>query len=89
MDLLKKCNKAVDKEIREEAREEAKEILRLTTEGMQLEFLYYYNKDQGNICCLVLDKAKQYLIMERKMILNKEDHFGHQLFEDYDTIRQK
>jgi len=89
MDLIKKCNKAVDKEIREEARQEAKEILRLTTEGMRLEFLYYYNKDQGNICCLVLDRAKQYLIMEHKMILNKEDHFGHPLFEDDDTIREK
>ena len=81
--------KAVDKEIREEAREEAKEILRLTTDWHRNDFLEYHKKDQGNICCLVLDRAKQYLILEGKVTLNKDDHFGHPLFEDDDTLRKK
>jgi len=78
--MMKELYKAVDKEIKLEAREEAKEIS-LTTDWHRKDFLKYHKKDQGNICCLVLDRAKQYLIMEGKMTLNKDDHFGHPLFE--------
>jgi len=86
---MKELYKAVDEEIRKEAREEAKEILRLTTDWHRKDFLEYHKKDQGNICCLVLDRAKMYLVMEDKMTQNNEDHFGHPLFEDDDTIKNK
>jgi len=79
--------KAVDIEIREDAREEAKEILKLTTDAFRHEFLEYHKKDQGTICCLVLDRAKQYLVVEGKMTQNNDDHFGHPLFDEDEAIK--
>ena len=78
---MEELNKAVDIEIKEEAREEAKEILRLTTDWHRNDFLEYHKKDQGNICCLVLDRAKQYLVMEGKMVQGEDDNFGKPMFE--------
>jgi len=82
MGVRKKCEKAVDIEIRKDARKEAKKILKLTTEGMRLEFLYYHHKDQGNICCLILDKAKQELVKFGKMEQGDNDNFGKPLFDE-------
>jgi len=81
MGLKKKCRKAVDIEIKEDARKEANQILKLTTKGMQLEFLYYHHKYQGNICCLVLDKAKEELVKNSIMVQGKDDNFGRSWFE--------
>jgi len=74
--LIKECNKAINREIAKEFREEAREIIQLTTEDIRNEFLKYFNEDKGNICCLVLDKAKQDLINEGKLELNDNDAFG-------------
>lgn len=76
MNLIKLCNKIITHEIAKQFRKEAKEIIKLTTDKHRQDFIDYYNKDQGNICCLVLDAAKQELIKEGKMILNAGDGFG-------------
>jgi hypothetical protein len=78
--LIKECNKAINREIAKEFREEAREIILLTTEDIRNEFLKYFNEDNGNICCLVLDKAKQNLIKEGKLELNDNDSFGKPFF---------
>jgi len=76
MDLIKLCNKIITYEIAKQFRKEAKEIIKLTTDKHRQDFIDYHNKDQGNICCLVLDAAKRDLILEGKMILNINDGFG-------------
>ena len=76
MFLLKECNKAVNNEIAKEFRKEAKEILYLSSDAIRQEFLDYHLKDNGNICCLVLDKAKQILIKEGKLKIKETDGFG-------------
>jgi hypothetical protein len=76
MELSKELVFAVDYLIRENLREEAKNILVLTTDKNRKEFLEYYSKDEGNICCLVLDFAKRELIKEGKMKQRKNDGFG-------------
>ena len=81
MGLRKKCKKAVDIEIRKEARKEAKKILKLTTKGKRLEFLYQHHKDRGNICCLVLDKAKEVLVEDGMMKQKEDDNFGNLTFK--------
>lgn len=80
MKLITKCNNAVDKEIKKEARAEAKEILKFASEAEQQEFLDYHKKDQGNICCLVLDKLKRDLIKAGKLTKKADDNFGKPMF---------
>ena len=80
--LIEKCNKAIDIEIKKEAREEAKEIIRLTNDKQRNDFIKYHEKDQGNVCCLVLDNAKYELISTNKLTLKPDDNFGHPMFEE-------
>lgn len=68
--------KAINKEIREELRYEAMTVLLLTTDDNREEFLKYHREDKGNICCLVVDKAKEELVKEKKLKQNKNDGFG-------------
>jgi hypothetical protein len=75
-DLIAKCNKGVEKEVAPDFHDEAKEIIKLTTEEIRNEFLKYHNENKGNICCLVLDKAKQALVKEGKMESHPDDAFG-------------
>jgi hypothetical protein len=75
--LYEKCRKAVRNEIAKDHHEEAFEILELTTEDIRKEFLRYHEEDKGNICCMVLDKAKQDLIADGKLKYNPEAAFGH------------
>jgi hypothetical protein len=75
--LLMKCRKAVRNEIAREYHKEAYEILDLTTENIRKEFLKYHEEDKGNICCMVLDKAKSDLITEGKMQDEINSAFGH------------
>jgi len=75
-DLLKDCEKAIDKEIAEEFRNEAKEIIRLANDDVRNEFMMHYNNNRGNISCLVLDKAKHDLVAEGKLVLKDGDAFG-------------
>ena len=74
--LYEKCKKAINNEIAKEFRNEAKEIMLLTTEKHRKDFIMYHEQDSGNICCLVLDAAKQDLIKEGKLVLNEGDGFG-------------
>jgi hypothetical protein len=74
--MLKECYFIVQKEIAKKYWKEAKKILYLTSDEYREEFIKYYKQDKGNICCMVLDKAKSELIKEGKLILNKEDGFG-------------
>jgi len=69
--------KAVDKEIKSSARYEAITILLLTTEDRQKEFLKYHREDKGNLCCLLLDKAKEELVQQGILKENKHDNFGN------------
>jgi hypothetical protein len=74
--LLDKCNKAIVNEIAKDHHAEAKEIIQLASEELRQEFLKYHEEDKGNICCLVLDKAKRDLINEGKLTEKPEDAFG-------------
>ena len=73
---LDRCNKAIIEEIAKDHHAEAKEIMLLASEEVRQEFLSYYDKDQGNICCLVLDRIKRDLIAEGKLTEKPEDAFG-------------
>lgn len=75
--LLEKCNEAIELEIAKDHHAEAKEIIELSSEELRQEFLKYHEEDKGNICCLVLDKAKRELIAEGKITLKEGDAFGH------------
>jgi len=77
MGLKKKCKGAVKEQIAKEYRYEANMILILTTKKTRKEFLSYHKKDQGNICCLVLDKAKQNLVNVGVMVQRDKDGFGN------------
>jgi hypothetical protein len=77
--LYEKCRKVINHEIRIESREEAREIMLLTTEKHRNDFVKYHQQDMGNICCMVLDAAKQDLVKEGKLVLKPEDSFGHPL----------
>lgn len=69
--------KAVKKTIRPGLHYEALEILFLTTEGERSDFMAAYERDKGNVCCLVLDYAKARLV-QRKILEQKEtDGFGN------------
>lgn len=74
--LIERCKKAIDIEIAPEFRAEANEIIDLGGEEIRNEFIGYFEKKQGNICCLVLDKAKQGLIKEGKLVSKDTDAFG-------------
>ncbi len=77
MKLIKKSYKAVDEEIKEEARDEAKKILKLATKAERKEFLHFHKQNQGNICCLILDKIKGRLMDGRILEYNAGDYFNH------------
>lgn len=77
MGLRKKCKRAIKEEIAKQYRYEANIILDLSTKNIRKEFLKYHKKDQGNICCLVLDKAKQDLVNEGIMVQRDNDGFGN------------
>lgn len=79
MELSKQLVDAVNFRIRKESREEAKLILSLTTDKYRNEFIEYHEKENGNICCLVLDFAKKDLVKQGKMKQNTEDSFGGNL----------
>jgi len=78
---MKELNKAVNIELRKECREEALKILELGDDKDRKDFLDYHLKDQGTICCLVLDFAKKKLIEAKKWVYNSEDCFNN-LFDD-------
>lgn len=75
--LYEDCKKAVNNELRKDCRKEAMNILRLASEDDCREFLKYHNEDNGNICCLVLDRIKRDLIAEGKLEYDEEAAFGH------------
>jgi hypothetical protein len=79
MELSKEIKKAVQSEMEKDCWHEAKTILTLTTDKNREDFLQYHKEDKGNICCLVLDFAKQELVKEKKMIQNDNDNFGKPL----------
>jgi len=74
--LTSKCFTGIEKEVAPDFHDEAKEIIRLTTDETRNEFLKYYQEDKGNICCMVLDKAKQVLVKEGKLKQEDDDAFG-------------
>lgn len=74
---LNPIDEAINNVIAQEFREEAKEIINTSPDGIKEEFLKYYKENSGNICCLVLDKAKRDLIAQGKMTLKEGDAFGH------------
>jgi hypothetical protein len=78
-DLVKECYDVIKKQIAPALHEEAKEIIDLTTDKHRQDFITYHHQDQGNICCLVLDAAKQDLIKEGKLELKEDSAFGNPL----------
>ena len=77
--LIKECYKAITYEIAKQFRKEANEIITLTTDKDRQEFIDCHNKDQGNICCLILDAAKRDLVKEGKLTYKEGDAFGQSL----------
>ena len=71
--------KIITELIRKDARKEANEILSMATEAEKEEFMSYWNKKSGNVCCLVIDTIKTRLVKEGKMKQYFEDNFGHPL----------
>ena len=78
---MKELKKAIKIELRKDCREEALKILELGDDKDRKDFLDYHLKDQGNICCLVLDFAKKKLVEAKKWVYNPEDCFNN-IFED-------
>lgn len=76
----KRLKAAIRKQIRKESRLEAMLILLSAGEEAQVEFLKYHDKDQGNICCMVLDKWKDDLI-KRGLMKNDGDFGGFYEFK--------
>lgn len=81
MRIDENIKKIVTEEICKEARPEALKILELCSDARFNEFLTYHSKNQGNICCMVLDVAKSELVKENKMIHSVDDHFGSPYLE--------
>jgi hypothetical protein len=76
MKLSKEIKEAIKKEIRKESRKEAQKILELGDDKDRQDFLKYHLKDDGNICCLVLDFAKKKLVESGKMEQKDDDSFN-------------
>ena len=76
-DIYSKYFDVIKKEVATHFHEEAKEIIRLTNNETRNQFLEYHKKNQGNICCMVLDKAKHDLIKEGKLQHKEGDAFGN------------
>lgn len=74
--LLDKCNVAIDKEIAVEFRDEAKEIIALCSEEEQIEFSTCHETGSGNVCGLILDRAKRKLVIDGKLVSKENDAFG-------------
>lgn len=74
--------KAVNETIREDLRDEAVELLFLGSNDDRNDFLEAYEKDQGNICCLILDYAKRELIKKGILEQRELDSFGRFPFEN-------
>jgi hypothetical protein len=79
MKLSKEIITAIRSEIRKDLYQEAKTILTLTTDKNREDFLQYHNENNGNICCLVLDFAKQELVKKKVMEQKDDDNFGKPL----------
>lgn len=77
--LLEQCLEAVRKTVAIFYEIEATTIIQLTTNELRKEFMEYYKKGEGNICCLVLDKAKRKLVAEGIMEQKDGDAFGKPL----------
>lgn len=74
---LKKYIKAtITHEIKRSARKEAFKILEKSDAETVGRFLFYHHSDMGNICCLVLDTAKNNLVYDKKIKQRKGDSFG-------------
>ena len=77
--LYEECIMAVKKEIAKQYHAEAKEIIRLASREDRKEFLKYFREDNGNICCLVLDRIKRDLVANGKWTKITMDAFGKPL----------
>ena len=76
IDLLAECKNGIEIEIAKEFRNEAIKIMELSSDDIRKEFIKYHNENNGNVCCLVIDKAKQILVKEGKMAMSENDNFG-------------
>ena len=71
----------VEEIIKKSARKEAMEILEKCSDKRYNEFIENYNLNKFNICCLVLDSAKDELVEEKIMTQNNlKDSFGFRVF---------
>ena len=84
----------IDKNVKEILKEvvrfesifEAMTILTKCSEIRFNEFLTYHNIGKDNLCCLVLDVAKNELVESGEMIHNKEDWFGSPYLKTFKRI---
>lgn len=75
--LKKHIKSAITREIKRSARKEAFEILERSGIETVGKFLYHYHSDSGNICCILLDTAKDVLVKYGSMKQRKKDSFGN------------
>lgn len=88
---MEEIKAAIKIELRKDCREEALKILELGDDKDRQDFLEYHKKDQGNVCCLVLDYAKKKLIEAKKWEYDENDCFNDPFkpFEDDETLRRE
>lgn len=59
-------------------RDEAWYILMMAPKNFRKEFFSYEKIKKGNLCCLVVDSAKKYLVDNNVLKQRESDHFGKQ-----------
>jgi transcription termination factor Rho len=75
--LLQNCKNAANDVVAVDFHDEVNEILDNVSDDVLQEFLDFYNQDKGNVCCLVLDKAKRDLVAKGTLVIKNTDAFGH------------
>lgn len=72
----KSIREIINEVIIEDARDEAVEILEKASPIRVNEFMYYYNQNKFNLCCMHLDLIKMDLVHYGVMTQKETDKFG-------------
>jgi hypothetical protein len=76
MNKLEECNQIIENEIASEYQKEAKNIIKFTDDDYRNQFIELAKLGNGNALCLLLDKAKNELVVNKVLDQNEHDGFG-------------